>query len=54
VLVLVGFVLTLRIEARSGVPWAPVDNVSQEANTISHDDDLPGPADRPAGVRTDR
>jgi membrane protein len=55
VLVLVGFVLTLRIEARGGVPWRPlVDNASQEANALSHDDELPGPAERPAGVRTDR
>jgi membrane protein len=55
VLVLVGFVLTLRIETRGGVPWhSPVDEVSPLANTVSHDDELSGPADRPAGVRTDR
>jgi membrane protein len=55
VLVLVGFVLTLRIDARGGVPWRlPVDNVSLLANTISHDDPVSGPADRPARVRTDR
>lgn len=56
VLVLVGFVLTLRIEARGGVPWRPpVDRVSQLANTLSHaDDTISGPADRPPRVRTDR
>jgi membrane protein len=56
VLVLVGFVLTLRIEARGGVPWyEPVDSVSQTANTLSHDDDtVSGPAERATGVRTDR
>jgi membrane protein len=56
VLVLVGFVLTLRIEARGGVPWRPpVDKVSHVANTLSHGDDtVSGPADRPACVRTHR
>jgi membrane protein len=56
VLVLVGFVLTLRIDARDGVPWRPpVDEVSFLANTISRDHDTAsGPADRPARVRTDR
>ncbi len=56
VLVLVGFVLTLRIDARGGVPWRlPVDDVSYMANNISHDDDtVSGPARRSAGVRADR
>jgi membrane protein len=53
VLVLVGFALTLRIEERGGVPWR-VDNVSQLANAISHDDDLPGPPRRPARVHGQR
>jgi membrane protein len=45
VLVLVGFVLTLRIEARGGVPWRPsVDSISQSANAVSHHDELPGSA----------
>ena len=56
VLVLVGFMLTLRIEARGGVPWhEPVDELSHVANTVSHDDDtVSGAAERPARVRTDR
>ncbi|HST67246.1 MAG TPA: YhjD/YihY/BrkB family envelope integrity protein [Mycobacteriales bacterium] len=55
VLVLVGYALTRRIEARGGVPWHPlVDDRSQKANTISHDDEIPRPAGRPAGVRGDR
>jgi membrane protein len=55
VLVLVGFALTQRIEERGGVPWRlMVDEHSQMANTLSHDYDLPGPAERPARVRTDR
>jgi membrane protein len=54
VLVLVGFALTRRIEARGGIPWHPlVDDPSQLANTVSHDD-LPRPAGRPARVPTDR
>ncbi|HEY6747351.1 MAG TPA: YihY/virulence factor BrkB family protein [Mycobacteriales bacterium] len=55
VLVLVGFALTHRIEVRGGIPWHPVvDDHSQLANTPSHDDDMAGPARRPARVRTDR
>jgi membrane protein len=55
VLVLVGFALTQRIQERGGIPWHPrVDDRSQSANTLSHDDELPRPARRPAGVRTDR
>lgn len=55
VLVLVGFALTQRIEARGGIPWHPlVDDRSLLANTLSHDDDMVGPAERPARVRTDR
>jgi membrane protein len=54
VLVLVGFALTQRIQARGGIPWHPlVDDISQGANTTSHDD-LPRPARRPARVRSDR
>ena len=55
VLVLVGFVLTLRIEARGGVPWRPsVDSISRSANAVSHHDELPGSARWPTRVRTDR
>ena len=55
VLVLVGFALTQRIEARGGIPWHQVvDDHSQLANTLSHDDDMARPADRPARVRSDR
>lgn len=55
VLVLVGYALTQRIEARGGIPWHPVvDDRSRLANTVSHDDDMVGPAERPARVRTDR
>jgi membrane protein len=55
VLVLVGFALTHRIEARGGVPWhRVVDDASQLANTVSHDDDMAGTAERPARVRSDR
>ena len=54
VLVLIGYAMTFEIEQRNGVPWAVVDNLSLLANTLSHDDFLPGPADRPAGVRADR
>ena len=55
VLVLVGFALTQRIEEHGGIPWhRRVDDRSQLANTISHDDELPRPAERPARVRTDR
>ncbi|HEV7657938.1 MAG TPA: YhjD/YihY/BrkB family envelope integrity protein [Mycobacteriales bacterium] len=53
VLVLVGFVLTHRIADRGGVPWR-VDMLSHSANVLSHDDELSRPADRPAGVRTQR
>jgi membrane protein len=54
VLVLVGFVLTHRIADRGGVPWR-VDILSHSANALSHDNDgLSRPADRPAGVRTQR
>ena len=55
VLVLVGYALTQRIEARGGIPWhLLVDDRSEVANTVSHDDDMAGPAERPARVRTDR
>lgn len=54
VLVLVGYALTHRIEKRGGIPWhVSVDETSQLANTLSHDDDLPRPAGRTAGVRGD-
>ena len=53
VLVLVGFALTQRIEARGGVPWHLVDETSQTANTVSHDG-LPVGARRATGVRTQR
>jgi membrane protein len=55
VLVLVGYALTQRIEERGGVPWRlPVDDHSHLANTLSQDDDMAEPAERPARVRTDR
>jgi membrane protein len=55
VLVLVGYALTQRIEARGGIPWhPPVDEHSHPANAVNHDDDMVGPAGRPARVRTDR
>lgn len=55
VLVLVGFALTQRIEARGGIPWHQVvDDPSRLANTLSHDDDMARPPERPARVRSDR
>jgi membrane protein len=56
VLVLIGYVLTLRIQGRGGVPWQRVvDSSSYLANDVSYDGDtVSGPAGRPAGVRGDR
>ena len=53
VLVLVGYALTLRIEARGGIPWQPViDRPSQAANTLSHG--ATRSDERTVGVRADR
>jgi membrane protein len=55
VLVLVGFALTQRIQARGGVPWHPVvGRGGPLATALGHDDGTPRPAERPARVRSDR